>query len=87
MPVSLAMKGDRLLFSGLKCALRRSASGADAGSVHRSGRGQKATRFLKKRDLGRKAVLVSDRAGFDAAGARARWRRCARRASRSRRFF
>ncbi len=65
------MKGDRLLFSGLKCACGGAHQVPTQDLYIARDAAKKLPRFLKKRDLGRKAVLVSDRAGFDAAGARA----------------
>lgn len=68
MPVSLVMKGDRLQFSGLKCA---------CGAVHQAptqdlfigmDMARKLPRAIKKRDLGQKAVLIADQSGYDAAG-------------------
>jgi hypothetical protein len=50
MPVSLAMKGDRLLFSGLKCACGGAHQVPTQDLYIARDAAKKLPRFLKKRD-------------------------------------
>ncbi len=68
MPGSISTKGDRLQFSGLKCVCGNAHQLPTQDLYIGSDMATKLPRCIKKRELGQKAVLVSDQAAYDAAG-------------------
>ncbi len=68
MPVSIATKGDRLHFSGLKCACGEPHQAPTQDLFIGSDMALKLPRYVKKRELGDRAVLIADQAAYDAAG-------------------
>ena len=68
MPVSIATKGDRVHFTGLKCACGLTHQAPTQDLFIGTDMARKLPKYVKKRELGRKMVLIADQAGYDAAG-------------------
>lgn len=68
MPVSISTKGDRLRFTGLKCACGNAHQAPTQDLYIGADMALKLPDCIKNRGLGRKTVLISDQSGYDAAG-------------------
>jgi glycerol dehydrogenase-like iron-containing ADH family enzyme len=68
MTASISTKGDRLHFTGLKCACGNAHQAPTQDLYIGADMALKFPGYVKKRELGRKAVLISDQAAYDAAG-------------------
>ncbi len=68
MPVTLATKGDRVRFTGLKCACGSAHHAPTQDFLIGTDMAGKLPRYLKKREIGQKSVLIADQAGYDASG-------------------
>jgi glycerol dehydrogenase-like iron-containing ADH family enzyme len=68
MPVSIALKGARLLIPELKCACGGAHHSPSQDLLVGSGLVRKLPLYIKRRELGEKAVMITDQAGWEAAG-------------------
>ena len=68
MSLSISTKGDRIHFTGLKCACGNAHQAPTQDLYIGPDMASKLPGYLKKRELGRKSVLIADQAAYDAAG-------------------
>jgi glycerol dehydrogenase-like iron-containing ADH family enzyme len=68
MPVSIAYKGDQVHFKGLKCACGQAHHAPTQDFYIGSDMAAKLPRYVKKRELGKKAVVISDPEASDRLG-------------------
>ena len=68
MPGSISTKGDRLHFTGLKCACGNAHQAPTLDLYIGANMASKLPGSIKKRELGKKTVLITDQSAYDAAG-------------------